>query len=145
MFLLHPFLVHFPVALLTVGTIADVIAYLRGKHGGSDVGWWNGVAGSCGLLASAASGLLAKENAGLLAVGGATALADHEQLAFATTVAFLLLTGWRLSHHRQIPPSSPRLFLFLSGAAIVLLWFTAHIGGGLVHEFGIGIIPAPRP
>jgi uncharacterized membrane protein len=142
---LHPFLVHFPVALLTVGTIADLIAYLRGKHGGSIVGWWNGVAGTCGLLVSAASGLYAKGNAGLLSAGGATALADHEQLAFATTVAFLLLTGWRLSRRMQLPPASPRFFLFLSGAAIILLWITAHIGGGLVHEFGIGVIFAPRP
>ena len=142
---LHPFLIHFPVALLTVGTIADVIAYLRGRRSGSMVGWWNAVAGTCGLLLSVASGLLAKETAGVLTAAGATAQGDHEQLAFATTVAFLLLTGWRLSHRMQLPPASPRLFLLLSGAAVVLLWITAHIGGGLVHEFGIGVIPAPRP
>ena len=145
MLLLHPVLVHFPVALLTVGTLADVIAYARGKHGGSVVGWWNGIAGTCGLLVSVASGLLAKGNAGLLTGAGATALGDHEQMAFATTVAFLLLTGWRLSHRMQLPPASPKLFLLLSCAALSLLWITAYIGGELVHEFGIGVISAPRP
>ena len=94
---------------------------------------------------SVASGLLAKGTAGSLSAAARQHWRDHEQLAFATTVAFLLLTGWRLSHRRQLPAASPRLFLLLSGAAVVLLWITAHIGGDLVHEFGIGVISAPRP
>lgn len=142
---LHPFLVHFPVALLTAGWLADVFAYVRGKKQGSVVGWWNGVAGTAGVLASAASGLAAKSTAGMLPVMPAAALSDHEQLAFASSVAFLLLTAWRFTHRRQLPADSERLFLFLTGAAVLLLWTTAHIGGTLVHEFGVGVIVAPRP
>lgn len=142
---LHPFLVHFPVALLTVGWLADLFAYTRGRKEGSVAGWWNSVAGTAGVLASVASGLMAKRAAGTLTVNPAAALSDHEQLAFATAVAFLLLTAWRFSCKRQLPPDSARLFLVLTGAAVVLLWITAHIGGTLVHEFGVGVIAAPRP
>lgn len=142
---LHPLLVHFPVALLTVGWFADLFAYVRGKKQGSVVGWWNAVVGTAGMLASAASGLIAKSAAGPLPVMPAAALSDHEQLAFASLVAFLLLTAWRFSCRRELPPGSPRLFLLLTGAAVLLLWITAHIGGTLVHEFGVGVIAAPRP
>ena len=138
-------LVHFPVALLTVGWLADLFAYVRGRKQGSVVGWWNAVAGTAGVLASAASGLMAKSAAGALPVMPAAALSDHEQLAFASSVAFLLLIGWRFSSRRELPPGSPRLFLLLTGAALLLLWITAHIGGTLVHEFGVGVIAAPRP
>lgn len=142
---LHPFLVHFPVALLTVAWLADLVAYLRGKKEGSIVGWWNTVAGTAGLLCAAGSGLLAKSTTGPLPALAAGALSDHEQLAFAASVAFLLLTAWRFSHRSRIPQDSARLFLVLSGLAVGLLWVTAHVGGTLVHEFGVGITGAPRP
>jgi len=142
---LHPFLVHFPIALLTVGWLADLLAVLRGRKEGSVIGWWNGVAGTAGLLCAAASGLAAKSMTGPLQAIPAAALSDHEQLAFATAVVFLLMTGWRFSQRRRIPAGSVWPFLLISGAAVVLLWITAHIGGILVHECGVGVIIAPRP
>ncbi len=142
---LHPLLVHFPVALLTVGWMADCVAYVRGKEHGSVVGWWNCVAGTAGILCAVASGLFARNATGPLPALAAGALSDHEQLAFATSVAFLLLTAWRFSHRGRLPHGSARLFLLLSGAAVGLLWITAHVGGTLVHEFGVGVTAAPRP
>jgi uncharacterized membrane protein len=138
-------MVHFPIALLTVGWLADVYAVFRGRHEGSTLGWWNTLMGTAGLLVAAASGLMAKSTLGPLQAMPAAALSDHEQLAFLTAVVFLVLTGWRFSHKRQIPGSSPWLFLLLTGVAVILLWITAHIGGELVHEFGVGVITAPRP
>jgi uncharacterized membrane protein len=138
-------MVHFPIALLTVGWLADVVAVFRGRQEGSALGWWNTLIGTGGLLVAVASGLLTKNMAGPLQTAPAAALSDHEQLAFFTAVVFLVLTGWRFSRRRQIPASSPWLFLLLTGMAVILLWITAHIGGELVHEFGVGVIPAPRP
>lgn len=142
---LHPFLVHFPVALLTVGWLADVYAVIRGRSHGSELGWWNGVAGTAGLCAAVASGLIAKNATGPLGALPAAALSDHEQIAFATSVAFLVLYGWRFTRRRNIPTASPWLFLLLTGGAVVLLWLTAHIGGDLVHQFGVGVVTPARP
>ena len=185
---LHPFFVHFPVALLTVGFFADVCSVvLRRASVAQKVGWWNLIAGTAGLIAAVISGLVAKAGAGVrrgtgattgtlpvegypggdgtfgaavtvpggdsaasaasnaFAVQAADTLAAHEQFAFITIAAFLLLLYWRISVKTGIPPALPLLYLFVYGASVVLLWCTAWFGGELVYLFGVGITGNTAP
>ncbi|HSQ76948.1 MAG TPA: DUF2231 domain-containing protein [Bacteroidota bacterium] len=179
---LHPFFVHFPVALLTVGFCADVCAVvLRRASAAQRVGWWNLIVGTAGLVAAVLSGLVAKAEVGVrrgigaatgtmpedgflaaadtgpgsdsaasaasngFAVQAADTLAAHEQFAFMTIAAFLLLLYWRIRNKTEIPPALPRLYLLLYGACIVLLWCTAWFGGELVYLFGVGVLGNTAP
>jgi uncharacterized membrane protein len=131
---LHPLLVHFPVALLTFGVCADLIAVVRKNPAAVVVGWWAQLAGTAGILLSAASGLLAKGRIAEAAV--LDLLATHEQLAFVTAGAFAGLFFWRVGS-RGRPLSG--LYLVCLVAALALVWGTAWFGGELVYRHGIGV------
>lgn len=143
--MLHSLLVHFPIALLTAGFIADVLGRLRKDERMSVVGWWNTVAGSAGLLAAIGSGLLARDRLPTLDALTAATMTAHEERAFAVTVLFLALTGWRIASRPSLPHRLPGLYLAVAAAGIVLLWLTAHAGGELVHVFGIRVIDPAGP
>jgi uncharacterized membrane protein len=132
---LHPLLVHFPVALLTFGTGADLIAAARKSSSAPVVGWWAQLAGTAGILISVASGLVAKGRIGDLSL--LMLLETHEQLAFLAAAAFLALTIWRVGNRGRIP-SRPYLGLLI--VATLLVWGTAWFGGELVYRHGIGVV-----
>jgi len=142
---LHPFFVHFPIALLTLGFIADVVAVIRRLSAAGTLGWWNLLAGTVGLIITVASGLISKANAEALSGRAAETLSTHEQLAFACLTGFLVLIFWRIANKTAIPPTSPRVYLGLAGVCLILLWCTAWFGGELVYLFGIGVIAPPAP
>ena len=135
---LHPFLVHFPVALLLIAVCMEIAATLWRKPEISRAAFWNQIAGTIGLALAVATGLLAKgvaqigDDAGML-------LERHEQLAFAASALFAVLLFWRISSRGQIPQRPPYLFLLLlvGGAAILLTgaWF----GGQMVYLYGVGV------
>lgn len=143
---LHPLVVHFPIALLTIVPILLVIAMLARDR----VGWARSAAlvlvfGSVGAFAAAWSGEAAEGAAERVAAASAT-LERHEEgaevvrvvfgvLALAY-VAFLALARgvefgrgvWRGAH-----------VVVIAGAMIglIMLARVAHDGGRLVHEFGV--------
>ncbi len=62
---LHPMIVHFPIALLTAGFLADIWALVFKASDLSRTAWWSQLAGTIGLAAAVGSGLMAKESAGI--------------------------------------------------------------------------------
>src|SRR2546430_12268254 len=56
MFPLHPMVVHFPLALLPIAFLADLLASVRRQPAIQSVGWWCLVGGYIGALVSAAAG-----------------------------------------------------------------------------------------
>jgi uncharacterized membrane protein len=131
---LHPLLVHFPVALLTFGAFADLAASVRKNPAAEVVGWWAQLAGTAGILLSAATGLLAKGRLSEPAV--LDLVATHEQLAFVTAAAFAGLFFWRVGSRGRTPS---RLYLACLAGALLLVWGTAWFGGELVYRYGIGV------
>jgi uncharacterized membrane protein len=130
----HPFVVHFPVALLTFGALADLLGIMRRNATAAAVGWWSQVAGTAGVLAGIASGLAARERIAGQALPAQ--LETHEQLAFLTAAAFTALAIWRAGKRGKIPSHLYTAFLL---ASVLILWATAWYGGELVYRFGVGV------
>ena len=140
---------------LVLGTAGLVAAVLSGLVVKDEVGGHRSMVATSGLLpgnglsATGASGPGMDSAASVASRGlspqALNTLAIHEQLAFVTIVAFLLLLYWRIRNKTVIPPASPRLYLLLSGACIVLLWCTAWFGGELVYLFGVGVLGGAAP
>jgi hypothetical protein len=80
---IHPIFVHFPIALLSLSLVFEVLFLLRTEIEFSRVGWWLHMAGTLGLLLSVATGLRAVSEvrmslgAGDRALHRATSLADR--------------------------------------------------------------------
>jgi uncharacterized membrane protein len=137
---LHPFLVHFPVALLTVSVLFDTFSILLQKDDLSRSGWWTLVAGAVGLVGAVVSGLAAKGQ--LIIPDGAVDLFEaHESIAFLLSADFLFLLLWRIGNKTSLPAGALRrgLYFFLAFGGTALLWVGAWYGGEMVFRHGVGV------
>jgi uncharacterized membrane protein len=133
-YLFHPMVVHFPIALLTLGLAAAVVAlsprspaWLRPA-----VDWVLGL-GTLALWVTLGLGLLAEDLAPHVPAAWRV-MASHKQHAWITAAAFsslCLLWAWSKGRWR------PWLTL-LWALCCVSLALTAHLGARLVFDFGVG-------
>jgi len=140
---IHPFLVHFPVALLTTALAFDFLGVLLSREELAKVGWWAQLAGTAGIVAAVVSGLAAKTQTAISSLATET-FNTHQQLAFVAAGAFLALLLWRTGMRTRIEARSRILYLALFSVALACLWTGAWYGGELVYRFGIGFSP-PAP
>jgi uncharacterized membrane protein len=135
---LHPFLVHFPVALLPLALILEIAAYIWKNAELSRAAWWNQIGGTIGLALAVATGLLAK--GGIHMGDEARILFErHEQLAFAASALFALLLFWRIASRGHIPGRTPSLFLLLLLCGVTMVLTGAWYGGEMVFRHGVGV------
>lgn len=152
---IHPALVHFPIALLTVAPLLVLVGLLwpaqrRGIHASALVLLVLGVAG---LFLAMESGeaveRYARATPALLA-----GVREHELLAQKTTLvfgmlalAFAVLWGLPLLRKRELTrPLELGLmlvWLLLSAGGVLALGLTGHAGGHLVHDLHTHAGPEP--
>lgn len=135
LYLLHPPVVHYPIALLTVGLIhaaLDEASRRRWSWVADAVSWllWLGTASA---WVAAALGYVAANTAPHVPPAW-EALADHQALAYWTVGLFTALSAWRFFFKGRWP----RLFLTAWLAAAGVLAATAYEGGELVFAHNMG-------
>jgi uncharacterized membrane protein len=141
---IHPFIVHFPIALLAACLVFELVAWFARKPDLSQIGWWLQVLGTVGVIAATLSGVVAEASAGTALLRAAGTFEVHEQLAFAASVVFAVLLFFRISSRRALPSGWPRLYLAALAAGVVLVLVTGWLGGELVFTYGVGVTsPAP--
>jgi uncharacterized membrane protein len=131
---LHPFTVHFPLALLTTTGVLELLQRLLKDERLGTAAWWVQIGGTIGLLAAVGSGLLAKSGREFAGTAAGT-IATHEQIAFAAAVVFLGLFFWRVSGKGRLPAGfAGGVYALLLAGGILLLWTGAVHGGELAHR-----------
>ena len=133
----HPMVVHFPIALLSVAALLDVAALLLKRPGLHRIALWNQSLGAMAAAVAVATGLraeqVAKHSFEIWQV-----MERHERLGIATLILSLMAAAWRLAHRDQLTPRARILTTVLGLLAVVTLSFGARLGGRLVYEFGVG-------
>ena len=131
----HPLLVHFPIALLLAGALAEILGALRGRTGSSPAARFCVGLGALGAAAAALTGWMRAEH--FAALPGTEGNVDlHRWFAVSTTgLALLLALVGLLSRERSSNVRAPGLGVFRWGLllAAVLVAVTAHFGGTLVY------------
>ena len=136
---LHPWLVHFPVALLVSGALFELLGKLQNEEAISEAGWFNIRFGYWSILPAMGAGII-----GVLSMEIKPAfkpfLVSHILYAFMTAAVFsgiLILHQFRKYLAVNI---FYQLFL-LAGLFCVLA--TGYFGGELANRFGLasGKIP----
>ena len=136
---IHPFFVHFPLALLTVSFLFDAAGAILHKEDLRKAGWWTMLSGYMGMLVALGSGLLAADGLDL-GNGAAMVLTDHKQLAFVAAVCFTILTFWRVASKASVPQRYGWAFWGLYGLGIVVIWYVSWLGGTLVYVHHVGSV-----
>lgn len=141
--LLHPMLVHFPIALFITSVLFDVLGIWLTRESVREGALWLLVLGLLTGLAAFASGDLAAE--GAEKAGFAESLIEtHEHLAGATVGVFGALLAWRLLLRNRFSRRAQIAYLMIAIVGLGLLSATGHYGGSLVYEHGVGIRAAAR-
>lgn len=137
--MIHPALIHFPVALLTVGLIFDLGGYIFKRESLKNAGWWCLVFGVGGILLATLSGLYVESR-----VGHNDAAHDvmelHKKIAIEVTVLFSMLLVWRGALRTKLPERSwaTASYFAVCLLAVGLMGYGAHLGGVLVYDHGVG-------
>ncbi|CAI2719588.1 DUF2231 domain-containing protein [Nitrospina watsonii] len=135
---IHPLIVHFPIALLTSGSLLELYGRLQKEPVAQAAGRFNVQFGFWAMLLAAAVGLL-----GLLDIEVKQTfrsfLGFHILYAFTTiTVYTLAMICYRFRHKTW----ADRLYLLLLCVGMGTTLATGYFGGELVHRFGL---PAGQP
>jgi uncharacterized membrane protein len=142
---LHPLVIHFPIALLVVAVMADVVDNVVGRPP------WLATAGTAlytlGAVAAVIACVSGQQAADTVLLSGMahSIVAAHRLWAFATTFYFGVLVMVRLAlAFRRTPPGRGfRVFLLAAALiGVVGLQQTTERGARLVYEQGVGVIGA---
>ena len=137
---IHPIIVHFPIALLFVGFLSDVIGLFWKKDFFSNAGFYLLILGTLGVIAAYISGEYAGD--GVTEVGAlGQALELHES---AATLSLWLMVGTALIRIAAVVfkkyngvIKALAFILFLAGVASIAR--TGYYGGELVYKHAAGV------
>ena len=131
---IHPMLIVFPLGLLGMAVIFDVLALVMTQGYWSEIALWMMVAGIVTGLLAAPFGLI-----DWLAIPAATRAKRIGALHGIGNVVVLLMFAASAWLRWGVPQAPPRLALMLSLAGLLLALVTGWLGGELVDRLGVGV------
>ena len=133
--ILHPAIVHFPIALLIASVVLDALGVAFRRASLTQAGFYTLIGGSLGSTAGVISGPeeAVKDAASL------TILHRHELFAALVVLCCLVMVGMRLGNVEGLYGSGAIGYLALGVLMIASLVLTGYFGGQLVYDRGVGV------
>ena len=143
---IHPYFVHFPIAILSVGLLWDLLGILLKKESLKNAGWWAQVFGVIAIIITVTTGLIAA-NSAAHSEAAHEIMETHETIGLIVAGAFILLLIWRIFLKTSLPSKRvyQTVYLAIGILAVVTMLYGAHLGGKLVYEFGVGGSAVQQP
>lgn len=126
----HPAIVHFPIALLVVGLLLDLIGLIKKDTRLLYAGWYNTVAAAVTSLGAVASGFVAMTWMKLPYKG---LIFNHLLYAIVVTVIMWLMVALRVHRHEKMNIPIRALYWILAIASFLIISWTGHLGGAFVY------------
>lgn len=130
----HPMLVHFPLGLLSVAVIFDIVRLSTGNRFWGEMTYWLIIAGLIGGLAAAVFGL-----ADWLGIPRGTRAKRVGLMHGVGNVIVVTLFALSLWLRWQLPGAPSMVATILAFAGVGLALITAWLGGELVDRMGVGV------
>lgn len=137
----HPLFVHFPIALLSLAILLDVLGYFLKKQSLLNAGWWTFLFGVISAIVTVATGLQAEKTVSL-SQQAHDVLETHQRFQTYTTLVFVVLLIWR-SLKKGALPRPAIAYLVVAAIATATILYGADYGGRLVYQYGVGTSVQP--
>jgi uncharacterized membrane protein len=141
---LHPFVLHFAVALLLMGPLLDVLGLLLRREALLHAGRWNTIVGALAGVVTLLTGLGAQAALPPHSAAGEALLHLHQALGIVTVLIWLPIAGWRIGSRLPLPLRARTLYLAAAISAAVLLTAETILGSAMVYRHGVGLSPSAR-
>ncbi len=137
---IHPFLIHFPIALLPLSAALDLYALWRRRSDWHSLAYALWALGVAGALAAVISGNAAAAEHRQDPLVDAL-IARHEDWATAALLLGLGVLLGRLPLHlkRDLQARSLTVWILVALVVSALVWTAAYWGGDLVYGHGVGV------
>jgi uncharacterized membrane protein len=138
LFIFHPIIVHFAIALTIFGVVVDWIGSLHQQASTQHIGRACFLAGVVALGLAVLSGWVEQElprPASVFDEQMQAVLFQHEYLGYGLFAVFLVLAVVRLRIHDRLPAA----FVLLAALGVVGLVIQGYLGGELVYRYGAGV------
>lgn len=134
---LHPILVHFPITLLIIGAVVQIIALWKPHFFDKAANYLfvgGFIAGVIAYITGDGAEEYAEQNADLLPNATRDAIHTHENLALISLVIFGAVIALKvLSYYKPNAKLIPWVATVLSIAGAIVIGVAAHYGGALVY------------
>ena len=135
---IHPLLVHFPIALIFVIVVCDLIGMILRKESFVFTGTIVTVFAALGAGAAVLSGLIAEESVEE-SEQVESLIETHESLGFVYLGLILFLLIYRLALRKRLSGMTGWIAVIISVAAAVVVSIGGYIGGEMVYRYGTGV------
>ncbi|PMB09849.1 DUF2231 domain-containing protein [Fischerella thermalis CCMEE 5273] len=137
---IHPAIVHFPIALVTLSVVADGFGYLMDNASLQATGWWALVGALIGAAIAVPAGLFDMRRERLEHTAHQH-VHTHMRVGFTLAAAIAGLTIWR-----WLIQYNPRFnwgwgYLVVAVVVLGLTLFQGWLGSELVYSNGVGVAP----
>ena len=134
---LHPMVIHFPIALLMAAFLVETLALVIRQPAWHRLALWNLVLGTLGTAVAVVTGrqamAVAKHSYQIHQV-----MELHERLGYVVLGLTTLITVWRLFLRDRFNRRGRLIPWAILGMVCGIIAFSAHLGGRMVYEFGVG-------
>jgi len=128
---IHPLVIHFPIALFSVGFLCDVMGFIFQKKSLEHAGWWNLVFGVFTSVCAIITGLIADLESNPRLIDEPFPLHEnHAYLQILVVCVLSLLMVWRIKLRQSIPLDSKTSLMYLCvlGITVGILFYGSHLG-----------------
>lgn len=139
----HPILVHFPIALLFVSVLFDLLGTALSRDSFREGALWLLGLGLTGGITAAVAGVMAEDAAEKAGIAESL-IETHETLAQATLVIMAVLLLSRLVLRNRFSTRTFAAYLAVAALGLLALIATGHTGGDLVYQHGAGVTAIPH-
>ena len=135
---IHPLLVHFPIAFLSIFFALDLVATLAKKNQWHHVASWFLYFGTISSLFTVIAGLIAantvehEDNVHEI-------MEHHEHIGLTILILAVSLSLWRIMSGGLISRIGNPFHLMLSALLCALIIFGADLGGLMVYQYGVAV------
>ncbi len=137
-YLFHPMIVHFTIALFLFTVLLDILGLILKKDSFHVASWYSLIASGIAVIFTVIAGLIAESM-----VNASPAAQDiieiHEKIGFSILTIILSLVIWRIVLKGKMPVKGRTLFLVISVIGVIIITIGGYFGGELVYTYGVAV------